>query len=89
LVLIADARHPLTPLDRQLLGWHAPSGRPVLVLLTKADKLNRAEAAKSLAAAEALLPEIHPAAQAQLFSAVAPTGQRQAQNVIGAWLTGA
>src|ERR687892_1810729 len=48
LVLIVDARHPLTPLDRQLLGWHAASGQPVLVLLTKADKLGREQAIRSL-----------------------------------------
>jgi GTP-binding protein len=57
------------------------------VLLTKSDKLTRSEAAKSLAAAEALLPQLHPMAQVQLFSAVKATGQRHAQNVIGNWLT--
>jgi GTP-binding protein len=87
LVLIVDARHPLTPLDRQLLGWHAPSGQPVLVLLTKADKLSRSDAAKSMASAAELLPALHPMASAELFSAVADTGQRHAQAVVGAWLT--
>ncbi|HZN22643.1 MAG TPA: ribosome biogenesis GTP-binding protein YihA/YsxC [Burkholderiales bacterium] len=87
LVLIVDARHPLTPLDRQLLEWHAASGQPVLVLLTKADKLTRGDAAKHLAAANALLPELHPAATAQLFSAVAGTGQRSAYATVAAWLT--
>src|SRR5919106_6455966 len=56
-VLIVDARHPLTPLDRQLLGWHAPSGQPLLVLLTKSDKLGREEAGKALKTAEAVLPQ--------------------------------
>ena len=86
LVVIVDARHPVTPLDRQLLGWHAPSGQPVLVLLTKADKLGRAEAAKSLKAAQTLLPQVHPEATVQLFSAVAGTGERQARAVIDGWL---
>ena len=86
LVLIVDARHPLTPLDRQLLGWHAPSGQPVLVLLTKADKLSRSEAGRSLKAAQEALPGLHPDATAQLFSAVDGTGQRHAHGVIGAWL---
>jgi GTP-binding protein len=86
LVLIVDARHPITPLDEQLLGWHAPSRQPVLVLLTKADKLGRQEAAKSLKAAEAALPLLHPAASAVLFSAVAGTGQRHAQGMLQAWL---
>jgi GTP-binding protein len=85
-VLIADARHPLTPLDQQLLEWHAPSRQPVLVLLTKADKLGRAEAARSLKTAEHLVNKLHPDASVQLFSAVSATGQREAQRVIGAWL---
>ena len=32
LVVIMDVRHPLTPLDQQLLDWFAPTGKPVLVL---------------------------------------------------------
>ncbi|HYC47065.1 MAG TPA: ribosome biogenesis GTP-binding protein YihA/YsxC [Burkholderiales bacterium] len=86
LVVIVDARHPITPLDRQLLGWHAPSGQPVLVLLTKTDKLTRSDSAKALKAAQALLPMLHPAATAVLFSAIDGTGQRYAQKTIGAWL---
>ena len=85
-VLIADARHPLTRLDRQLLEWHAPSGQPVLVLLTKADKLGRTEATGSLKAAEQVVRELHPAASIQLFSAVSAIGQRQAERQIAAWL---
>jgi len=86
LVLIVDSRHPLTSLDRQLLEWHAPSGQPVLVLLTKADKLGRAESTKALAQVEGLLPELHPAARAMLFSAVSGTGHRQASGTVAAWL---
>src|SRR3954465_12443652 len=48
LVVIVDARHPLTPLDQQLLEWFMPSNQPVLVLLTKADKLNRQEQIETL-----------------------------------------
>lgn len=38
LVMLMDVRHPLTELDVQLLGL-APVSLPVLVLLTKSDKL--------------------------------------------------
>jgi GTP-binding protein len=88
LVVIADSRHPLTPLDKQLLGWHAASGQPLLVLLTKSDKLTRSEGAKALARAKAELPMLHPAATAVLFSAIDGTGQRHAHNTIAAWLEG-
>ena len=49
LLVVMDARHPLTDLDRQLLGWFLPSGRPVHVLLTKSDKLGRQAQTKVLA----------------------------------------
>ena len=35
-VLVMDIRHPLTPLDRELLGWLRSAERSTHVLLTKA-----------------------------------------------------
>lgn len=53
IVLLVDARHGLTPLDRQLLEFVAPrvgTGEVrLLLLLTKADKLSRREAQTALA----------------------------------------
>src|SRR6266849_8356687 len=46
--VVRDVRHPLTELDRRLLGWFRPTGKPVHILLTKADKLSRAAAQKVL-----------------------------------------
>jgi GTP-binding protein len=89
LVIIVDSRHPITPLDEQLLGWHAPSNQPVLVLLTKSDKIGQQEAHVALRAVSARLPQLHPQASAILFSAVKGTGQRQAQGAIQAWLNSA
>jgi GTP-binding protein len=43
LVLLMDARHPFTALDRQLLAWLEPLAVPRLLVLTKADKLSRTE----------------------------------------------
>ncbi len=51
IVLLCDPRHGLTELDEILLDVVRPrveEGLKFLVLLTKADKLNRAEAAKAL-----------------------------------------
>lgn len=60
-VQMVDSRHGFTDLDRQLLDFVAPRVRTgavkLLVLLTKADKLNRKEAAESLRAAQAVLAE--------------------------------
>lgn len=38
IVLLLDIRRGLTKLDQQLVNWIAPTGKPLLVLLTKADK---------------------------------------------------
>ncbi|WP_077773077.1 ribosome biogenesis GTP-binding protein YihA/YsxC [Salinivibrio sharmensis] len=39
LVVLMDIRHPMKDLDQQLIYWAVESNLPVLVLLTKADKL--------------------------------------------------
>ncbi len=39
IVLLIDIRRGVTDLDRRLAEWIAPTGIPVLALLTKADKL--------------------------------------------------
>lgn len=86
LVLIMDARHPLTELDRQMLAWFAPTGRPVHVLLTKSDKLTRSEAALTLSRTRQGLDEYGIPTSAQLFSSLKKTGIEEAEQVIGAWL---
>lgn len=39
-VIVMDIRHPLQPLDQELIRWAARVGLPLLVLLNKADKLS-------------------------------------------------
>jgi GTP-binding protein len=55
MVLIMDARRPFTELDIQMLEWFASTGKPVHCLLSKADKLNRSEAADALRLAHTVL----------------------------------
>jgi GTP-binding protein len=86
LVLIADARRGLTPLDEQLLAWFAPSDKPVLVLLTKSDKLARHAAQSALAHTLKRLSARYPNAGAELFSSVTGTGITTVQRVIHGWL---
>lgn len=86
LILIMDARHPLTELDRQMLDWFAPRGRPVHVLLTKADKLTRNEQSKTLRETGAALAEIGPGYSTSLFSSLKRTGVEAVQEVISRWL---
>jgi GTP-binding protein len=86
IVLIIDARHVLTPLDRQLLGWLVPSGKPLHVLLAKADKLARGKAREALDKASREFAALPLPATVQLFSGVTGLGVPAAQNVIRAWL---
>ena len=86
LILIMDSRHPLTPLDRQMLDWYAPSGRPVHVVLTKADKLSRNEAGSTLLVVRRELSAWGPQVTAQLFSSLKKTGIEEVEAVVGAWL---
>lgn len=61
-VLMVDARLGFTQLDRQLLAFVAPrvgnGAVKLLVLLTKADKLNRRESDAALAGAQSVLAEL-------------------------------
>jgi GTP-binding protein len=87
LVLVMDSRHPLTPLDRQMLDWFCPSGKPVHVLLTKSDKLSRGEASLTLNKVRKELVETWGnTCSIQLFSSLKKLGVEEAEKVIGKWL---
>ena len=87
LVLVMDSRHPLQPLDRQMLDWFCPSGKPVHVLLTKSDKLSRGEAGLTLAKTrKELLASWGESCTVQLFSSSKKLGVEEAEKIIGAWL---
>lgn len=86
LILIMDSRHPLTPLDQQMLNWFAPSGRPVHVLLSKADKLTRSASAEVLARVKRELPKWGDQITVQLFSSLKKTGMEEAESVVSGWM---
>jgi GTP-binding protein len=82
LFLIVDSRRGFTAGDEALLEW-TPATQRVHVLLSKADKLNRSEAASALRAAT---QQLGGRGTAQLFSALKGTGVREAQETLEAWL---
>ena len=88
LVLVMDARHPLTDLDRRMLDWFLPTGRPVHVLLTKADKLPAGERRRVLQDASHAFAMGYGTAKigAQLFSATERLGVADAEAEINAWI---
>ncbi|MDW2983017.1 GTP-binding protein [Rhodanobacter sp. KK11] len=84
-VLIADIRHPLKEFDRMMLDFCFASGLPCHLLLTKADKLSRNQAAQALAAMRKSFPDgLH--ATAQMFSSTAGTGVDEARQAVAALL---
>ena len=92
IVLMIDARLGATDLDRQLLEFIAPrianGAVRLLVLLTKADKLNRREAQAALAALQAVLGEYatdEADVGVALFSALAKTGIDDAALTLHGW----
>ncbi len=90
LVLVVDARHGLKPLDLAMLDGFLPSGRPVMVLATKSDKLTRTESARAAAAIRGQLAERYPGQAPRVsvvpFSATARTGLMEADAILGRWL---
>ena len=89
LVLVVDIRRGLTQLDWDLLALIA--GRPVAlhVLLTKADKLSRSAAQRTLEQARTALEEAGFQATLQCFSATRRAGVEDLRGLVEEWLTGA
>ncbi len=88
LVVIMDIRRPLTDLDLRLIDWFRPTGRPIHVLLSKADKLSRQEQTKALRSVKAELATWGDAElySVQLFSSLKKTGVDEAEAVLAGWL---
>jgi GTP-binding protein len=83
-VMLADSRHGLTELDESLLDVirsRVAAGLEFLVLLTKADKLNRMEQAKALSIAKLQTA----GGRVQLFSALKRIGIEEAAVHLYGW----
>ncbi|MCW5632143.1 MAG: ribosome biogenesis GTP-binding protein YihA/YsxC [Rubrivivax sp.] len=95
LVLLVDARLGFTALDERLLALVVPRlarGLRLLVLLTKADKLNRREQQQALRAAEQLLGAVVADGAdvgVSLFSALSREGLGDVAATLHGWRLGA
>jgi GTP-binding protein len=85
-VVIMDARHPFMPHDLGLLQWIAPLRLPLLVLLSKADKLSRAERRAALELAQRRLAETGGRGEVLLFSSPSGEGVDAARAMLEGWL---
>jgi len=85
-VVLMDARRPLTDNDRNFLEWLRPSGASRLILLSKADKLARAEQARTLARTRAALDRAALTSQVVLFSSKSGAGVDETRALLDGWL---
>ncbi len=86
IVLLIDIRRGVTELDRRLANWIAPTRRPVLALLTKADKFPYGQRIKAVFAVKKELEDIG-ALNAIPFSATARIGLEDATLQIENWIS--
>ncbi len=85
IVLLLDIRRGVTDLDRRMADFIAPTGRPVLTLLTKADKLPYGQRKQQLYAVQKDLRDIG-TMHAIPFSANDRIGLEEAGDAIESWI---
>jgi len=90
LVIVVDARRGLSDLDVALLGGFVPSGRPVLILATKSDKLGVAERRDAVTTIQRDVDERFGVRMSTirvlLFSATSHAGVEAADAIIETWI---
>ncbi len=86
IILLMDIRHPLMPLDWQMIEWALSFQLPIHILLTKADKLKRGAAKNTLLSVTRTLKE-YDLVSIQLFSSFSKEGVTQAHEKLDEWLT--
>jgi len=85
LVILMDIRHPLKDLDQQMIDWAVESNLPVILLLTKADKLASGAQKQQLnMVKEAILP-FQGDITVAMFSSLKRTGLDQLKLKLDEW----
>lgn len=85
LVLLMDIRHPLKEFDIMMADWASHYCIPMHVLLTKADKLSRNQAASAFATVKKALKG-HENISIQLFSSLSKAGLAELELKVASWL---
>lgn len=85
LVILMDIRHPLKDLDRQMIQWSVESGIPVLLLLTKADKLASGARKAQLNVVREAAIEFVGDVQVELFSSLKKIGVDKVRQKLDSW----
>ncbi|WP_354623015.1 ribosome biogenesis GTP-binding protein YihA/YsxC [Psychromonas sp. MME2] len=85
LVVLMDIRHPFKDLDQQLIYWAIDADIPVLVLLTKADKLKQGARKTTLLKMREEALRFEGEVQVELFSSLSGLGVDTLEKKIASW----
>lgn len=88
IVVVSDIRHALTDFDRQMLGYCQHRGLRCVILLSKADKLNRGPALAVRRKVLAEIAELGVPTTAVVFSAPGKAGVDEARAALAELLDG-
>ena len=86
LVVLMDIRHPMKDLDQELIYWAADCQIPVLVLLTKADKLKKGPCQSTLLKIREASLAFCGDVQVEVFSALKGMGVDKLRAKLDSWL---
>ncbi|WBM70639.1 ribosome biogenesis GTP-binding protein YihA/YsxC [Buttiauxella sp. WJP83] len=85
LVVLMDIRHPLKDLDQQMIHWAVASNIPVMLLLTKADKLASGARKAQLNMVRAAVVDFNGDIQVEAFSSLKKIGVDVLRNKLDGW----
>ncbi len=85
LVVLMDIRHPLKDLDMQMIEWAVVMQVPVMVLLTKADKLASGARKSQLAKVREELAKLDGDVQVEYFSSLKKLGIDKLEQKLDLW----
>ncbi|WP_111976775.1 ribosome biogenesis GTP-binding protein YihA/YsxC [Algibacillus agarilyticus] len=85
LVVLMDIRHPLKELDQDLIFWALDSNLPILVLLTKADKLKQGQRKQALMQVREASKGFGGNIEIHAFSSLKGTGLPELERKLNEW----
>lgn len=85
LVVLMDIRHPLKDLDQQMIQWAVDVGTPVMLLLTKADKLASGARQAQIKMVRETVKEFMGDIQVEAFSSPKKMGVDKLSDKLNTW----
>ncbi|WP_223881647.1 ribosome biogenesis GTP-binding protein YihA/YsxC [Affinibrenneria salicis] len=87
LVVLMDIRHPLKDLDQQMIEWAVAAQLPILLLLTKADKLASGAAKAQLKAVREAVQPFMGDIEVEAFSSLKKVGVDKLRLKLDGWFS--